>query len=705
MFAHLDLNRDGIVTMDEFKRGVYLNSSKMIAFGDTKIKRFKKKIQTHKKSQDITKTKLTLCLRTITQVSERLDELQASYQQLQDEMTKSSDAVAAASAAVEASAAVVTSEPASLLGSMGDGFRAIRVDIENTMTQLEELDIEVGEAEVQTESASSISMHASSASSLSRGRYPSIRLAMRQASLAAMVAAEDEALGKSEAKSTEEVPPMPPTPSTPYTRAERETTSEDEVKLAIKIKRCRENRDYESLRAAVDEVLRSGTILSSSFVVQEAQELIKNLEAAAEKSKASLAKRLRSDKGSSVFFGHAMWDRVTNLMQGIQLAVNRAQTEGIRPLCSFDFETKEKFTLVPGDHLQHGRQKQHDEDRVFRFIDYAPYVWHRLRQSYGIDDEDYLRSIGPGSMLSNLLLGSLSSLSELGSEGKSGSFFYFTTDGRYMVKTISESEHRTLRSSLQMLYHHMTSSDKKSLLCRIVGQHQIRKRRNGKHDKMFFVVQTNCFNTTLSIDRRYDLKGSWVDRVTKAEKRTRKGVCLKDQDLVEFGQRLRVAPDMARALLKTMQADSELLAQLGIIDYSLLLGIHFNSDERAAEIRAARTGMPTLNQRISDNPDKELAYYQLDEGGIHSIDGKETYFMGIIDTLTSYTATKKLEKYAKFAMFKGAGVSVAHPIKYNDRFFKYMSAIMGEDASDLVKRLPTGWEKVLKKMKKRLKKK
>ena len=64
-------------------------------------------------------------------------------------------------------------------------------------------------------------------------------------------------------------------------------------------------------------------------------------------------------------------------------------------------------------------------------------------------------------MLSNLLLGSLSSLSELGtasiacarprvcvtlshvmsigSEGKSGSFFYFTTDGKYMVKTISES--------------------------------------------------------------------------------------------------------------------------------------------------------------------------------------------------------------------------------------------------------------------------
>merc|ERR1711937_137747 len=130
-----------------------------------------------------------------------------------------------------------------------------------------------------------------------------------------------------------------------------------------------------------------------------------------------------------------------------------------------------------------------------------------------------------------------------------------------MVKTISESEHRTLRNSLKKYYHHMTAaSEKRSLLCRIVGQHQIRKRKNGKHDKIFFVVQTNCFNTSLSIDRRFDLKGSWVDRVTKNEqKRMRKGVCLKDVDMMEFEQRLRVSPDMARALLKTLEKDSRML--------------------------------------------------------------------------------------------------------------------------------------------------
>ena len=96
--------------------------------------------------------------------------------------------------------------------------------------------------------------------------------------------------------------------------------------------------------------------------------------------------------------------------------------------------------------------------------------------------------------------------------------------------------------------------------------------------------------------------------------------------------------------------------------------------------------------------------------------------MGIIDTLTSYNGTKRLEKYAKFAMFKGSGVSVsarrrghccneinsailtptlairrttfqppqvAHPIKYNERFFKYMGAIMGEDNSNMINRSVT----------------
>ena len=50
---------------------------------------------------------------------------------------------------------------------------------------------------------------------------------------------------------------------------------------------------------------------------------------------------------------------------------------------------------------------------------------------------------GPGNMLSNLMLGSLSTLAEISSEGKSRSFFYFTSDGKYMVKTVHKVRHAT----------------------------------------------------------------------------------------------------------------------------------------------------------------------------------------------------------------------------------------------------------------------
>ncbi len=115
-----------------------------------------------------------------------------------------------------------------------------------------------------------------------------------------------------------------------------------------------------------------------------------------------------------------------------------------------------------------------------RFVDYAPFVFRKLRELVGISDEDYVNSIGPANMLSNLILGSLTSLSQLGSEGKSGSFFYFTSDTRFMVKTISKSEHLLLRSILKDYYRYLETHPD-SMLCRILGCHQM---RFGKHSKV-----------------------------------------------------------------------------------------------------------------------------------------------------------------------------------------------------------------------------
>lgn len=42
----------------------------------------------------------------------------------------------------------------------------------------------------------------------------------------------------------------------------------------------------------------------------------------------------------------------------------------------------------------------------------------------------YLRSIGPENLVGNLLMGNLSNLREKCSSGKSGSFFYYSHDGK-----------------------------------------------------------------------------------------------------------------------------------------------------------------------------------------------------------------------------------------------------------------------------------
>ena len=198
--------------------------------------------------------------------------------------------------------------------------------------------------------------------------------------------------------------------------------------------------------------------------------------ASAEKMSMLRNRLLNKSSGNMVFFGHRDWELVMKLMQGIQLSVNRANQEVERDVTSHDFNVKEKYTLrrkVENKNIDKATSmeqsiKDLDLDKLLeghvRFVDYAPFVFRKLREIVGISDEDYVNSIGPANMLSNLILGSLTSLSQLGSEGKSGSFFYFTSDTRFMVKTISKSEHLLLRSILKDYFKYLETHPD-SMLC------------------------------------------------------------------------------------------------------------------------------------------------------------------------------------------------------------------------------------------------
>ena len=101
------------------------------------------------------------------------------------------------------------------------------------------------------------------------------------------------------------------------------------------------------------------------------------------------------------------------------------------------------------------------------------------------------------------------------SQGKSGSFFYYTADGQYMLKTISREEFRFLRSILFDYYYYI-SKNPHTFITKFFGLHKLVERGpNGENIRShYFVIMSNIFNTQEKIVERYDLKGAFFARVT-----------------------------------------------------------------------------------------------------------------------------------------------------------------------------------------------
>jgi len=70
-------------------------------------------------------------------------------------------------------------------------------------------------------------------------------------------------------------------------------------------------------------------------------------------------------------------------------------------------------------------------------------------------------------------MGKLSSLTELCSTGKSGSFFYYTEDSKFMVKTLPKDEALFLLKLLKNYYNHIICNEN-TLMSRIFGLHKMK---------------------------------------------------------------------------------------------------------------------------------------------------------------------------------------------------------------------------------------
>ena len=162
--------------------------------------------------------------------------------------------------------------------------------------------------------------------------------------------------------------------------------------------------------------------------------------------------------------------------------------------------------------------------------------------------------------------------------GKSGSFFFFSHDRKFMIKTMRNDEFETMLKILpDYIEHHRRYPD--SLLAKIFGVFTVKKEGMEKVHLML-MENTMQFKDKNKIKFVYDLKGSTYGRRTKGTMTTK--TVRKDLDFLNDKKKNPRELSLAkinRVLIQTLRRDVNFLKEKNLIDYSLLLAIEKTDEE------------------------------------------------------------------------------------------------------------------------------
>lgn len=373
------------------------------------------------------------------------------------------------------------------------------------------------------------------------------------------------------------------------------------------------------------------------------------------------------------------------------------------------FDKKEKYKFPPDG----SRQTAPHNMAYFKFRDYMPEVFSQLRDWFEIDPMEYLVSL-----TSNY------NLIEFISNSKSGEFFFYSNDRRFLIKTMPQSESILLRRLMPEYYNYI-SRQPNTLLTKFFGMHRVTVPSRNKD--IYFIIMGSVFNSEKQVHKIYDLKGSTKGRKAKqpdaAHIKTNKVQTLKDIDWEESTDRLNLDPALAMQFKAQLRRDVEFLKKCQIMDYSLLIGIHYINEPRdranthnqtwgqnthsgdAHKYQAkipADTGHRIPDIKLLRKSDSALKlsnrnnFFTSDEGGMVSHDGSSLYFTGIIDVLQLYNKRKKFEH--NFWLVRPSidvdTVSCVPPEQYGARMLRFIDPkigpVPGEIHNETSDDLPTG---------------
>eukprot|EP00457_Paulinella_chromatophora_P002891 gb/GEZN01002896.1/.p1 GENE.gb/GEZN01002896.1/~~gb/GEZN01002896.1/.p1 ORF type:complete len:703 (+),score=94.56 gb/GEZN01002896.1/:84-2192(+) len=281
---------------------------------------------------------------------------------------------------------------------------------------------------------------------------------------------------------------------------------------------------------------------------------------------------LTEKKQAKIMKGHKEFELTYDMMLGIRTTVGQAEAKASRALTERDYVEMTKLSFPK----KGSKVTPAHTMRSFKFKDYAPRVFRDLRQRFGLSPGDYLLAI----------CGNFHYL-EFISNSKSGQFFFYSHDRKFMIKTVSQAESKFLRRILKDYQQHVKDNPS-TLLTRFYGMHRVKPH---KKREVHFLVMGSVFFTDKYIHTTFDLKGSLQGRaVSEAEKKNPHCV-FKDQDFLEQRMRLKVGPEQKESFLEQIRRDTELLKRLNIMDYSLLVGIHYGDRPVPGSTKEQRLAM------------------------------------------------------------------------------------------------------------------
>ncbi|XP_065178957.1 phosphatidylinositol 5-phosphate 4-kinase type-2 alpha-like [Sycon ciliatum] len=205
----------------------------------------------------------------------------------------------------------------------------------------------------------------------------------------------------------------------------------------------------------------------------------------------------------------------------------------------------------------------------YKFKSYCPLAFHDLRKRFGVDDTTFMNSL------------TLYEPQPTDSPGRSGAKFYVSHDNRFIIKTILSEEVALFHQIIVQYHQYVVESEGKTLLPQYLGMYRV----TVGSTETYILVMRSIFSSTLSVHRKYDLKGSTYTRSASDKERAKDLPTLKDNDFTGDGMKLTVGAANKEEILGLLEADTNFLTGLKLMDYSLLVGIHDAEREQQEAVK------------------------------------------------------------------------------------------------------------------------